>query len=84
MKTLQSPVSMCEDCSNCIACFCESVQCLDDRITELTSTSGSQRVHALLDMLCMYASSGMIGTAVCPGQLLVLLLTSNMWRHQLS
>ena len=34
-------------------------------------------------MLCMYASSGMMGTAVCPGQLLALLFTSNTRRHHL-
>ena len=75
---------MCENISSCIAGLCPYFQCLDDRIAELIAKSGSQTVHSLLDMLCIYASSGMPGTAVCPDQTLVLLITSNKWRHQLS
>lgn len=69
---------------DCVNCLCASFQCLDDRTTELTQESGSPTVHSVLDVLRMYASSGMVATAVCPGQLLVLLLTSNILRHQLS
>ena len=59
-------MSVCEKTSNCTACLCAPFQCLDDRSTELTPKSGSQTVHALLDMLCMCASSGTPSTAVCP------------------